>query len=72
MNLTLVLLLNNVAGEFCALRAQHHSTLKAALIAYSRANEKYGGENVRRVIANSHGIEVAAVAAVSARCPSLL
>lgn len=72
MTLTLFLLLNTVAGDFCTLRAQRYSTLKAALIAYSRANEKYGGENVRRVIANSHGIEMVAVAAVSARCPSLL
>lgn len=70
--LTLILLLNTVAGDFCTLRAQRMPTLKAALIAYSRANDRFGGENVRRVISSATNVEAAAIAAVSARCSNLL
>jgi len=48
--LTLLTLLNFVAGDFCAAKAQGMDTLKSVLIAYSKANDKFGGNNVRKVI----------------------
>ena len=70
--LTLIGLLNFVAGDFCAARAQGMDTLKSVLIAYSKANDKFGGINVRRVINQSPAIEVAALAVVATKCPNLL
>ena len=70
--LTLIGLLNFVAGDFCAARARGLDTLKSVLIAYSKANDKFGGINVRRVINQSPAIEVAALAVVATKCPNLL
>jgi hypothetical protein len=70
--LSLLTLLNFVAIDFCAARAQGMDTLKSVLIAYSKANDKYGGFNVRRVINQSPAIEVAALAVVATKCPNLL
>ena len=70
--LTLVTLLNFVSADFCSSRANGTDMLKSVLIAYSRANDKFGGANVRRVITNAPALEVAAVASVTARCPHLL
>jgi hypothetical protein len=70
--LTLIGLLNFVAGDFCAARAKGLDTLKSVLIAYSKANDKFGGINVRRVINQSPAIEVAALAVVATKCPNLL
>ena len=70
--LTLIGLLNFVAGDFCAARAQGMDTLKSVLIAYSKANDKFGGINVRRVINKSPAIEAAAIAIVVSKCPNQL
>ena len=70
--LTLVTLLNFVSGDFCANRARGTDLLKSTLLAYSRANDRFGGANVRRVITNTPALEVAAIASVTARCPHLL
>lgn len=70
--LTLLTLLNFVAGDFCAAKSQGVDTLKSVLIAYSKANDKYGGSKVRAVINNSPAIEVTALAVVATKCPNLL
>ena len=70
--LTLVTLLNFVSADFCANRANGTDMLKSTLLAYSKANDKFGGANVRRVITNTPALEVAAIASVTARCPHLL
>lgn len=72
IELTLVTLLNTVATEFCMYRDQGNDTLKSVLLSYSYANEKYGGTEVRKVIKDSMGIEVAALAAVASKCPNHL
>lgn len=72
VELTLIGLLNFVATDFCAARRRGVNTLEAVLIAYSKANDKYGGSNVRRVISNASAIEVTAVGVVAAKCPNLL
>jgi len=70
--LTLLTLLNFVASDFCASREQGMDTLKSVLISYSKANDKFGGSKVRSVIDKSSAIEVAALAVVATKCPSLL
>ena len=70
--LTLIGLLNFVAVDFCAAKARGTDTLKSVLIAYSKANDKFGGSNVRKVINQSPAIEVAALAVVATKCPNLL
>jgi len=70
--LTLIGLLNFVAGDFCTARSNGMDTLKSVLIAYSKANDKFGGTNVRRVINQSPAIEVAALAVVATKCPNML
>ena len=72
MNLTLVILLNFVSTDFCRNRAAGMDTLKATLIAYSKANDTFGGANVRRVINNSVGLEALAITTVVAKCPNYL
>jgi len=70
--LTLIALLNFVATDFCASRASGKGMLPSVLIAYSKANDKFGGSNVRRVVSNSVGIEAAAIAVVASKCPNRL
>ena len=70
--LTLLTLLNFVAGDFCAAKAQGMDTLKSVLIAYSKANDNFGGSKVRAVINKSPAIEVTALAVVATKCPNLL
>lgn len=72
VELTLATLLNTIATDFCELRRNDTSLLTSVLISYSNANDKYGGENVRRVINESIGIEPLAVAAVVSQCPEQL
>ena len=70
--LTLLTLLNFVATDFCSSRVRGMDTLKAVLVAYSKANDKFGGSNVRRVITNSPGLEAAAIAIAVSKCPGQL
>ena len=72
VELTLITLLNSIATEFCMYRDEGNDTLKSVLLAYSYANEKYGGTEVRKVIKDSVGIEAAALAAVVTKCPNHL
>lgn len=72
IELTLLTLLNTIATDFCELRKSGRPLLTSVLIAYSDANDKYGGKNVRRVISESFGIEAAALAAVVSKCPDQL
>lgn len=70
--LTLLTLLNFVATDFCSSRLKGMDPLKSVLVAYSKANDKYGGSSVRRVVTNSPGIEAAAIAIVVSKCPGQL
>lgn len=67
--LTLISLLNFIAGDFCNSRRGGTDTLKSVLIAYSKANDKFGGQNVRNIISSSINIEVPALAVVMTNCP---
>lgn len=70
IELTLTTLLNFVSTDFCSNRLKGLDTLKSVLVAYSKANDVYGGKNVRKVIEKSQGIEVAAIASVLSKCPT--
>lgn len=70
--LTLLTLLNFVATDFCSSRLRGMDPLKSVLVAYSKANDKYGGSDVRRIVINSPGIEAAAIAIVVSKCPGQL
>jgi len=72
VELSLLTLLNTVPADFCTHRSQGRDVIKAALIAYSNANDKYGGSSVRKVITESPGIEAAAIAVVVSKCPDKL
>jgi len=72
VELTLATLLGTVAGDFCKLRTEGSSVLESVLIAYSKANDQYGGENVRKVIEESFGLEAQAISAVITKCPDKL
>ena len=72
VELTLLTLLNFVATDFCSSRLKGMDPLKSVLVAYSKANDKYGGSSVRRVIINSPGLEAAAIAIVVSKCPGQL
>lgn len=67
--LTLISLLNFIAGDFCSSRQQGTDTLKSVLLAYSKANDKFGGSSVRKVISTAPNIEVPALAVVMTTCP---
>lgn len=68
--LTLITLLNFVAGDFCSSRARGVDTVKSVLIAYGKAVDKYGAVNVNRVVEKSPGLQAAAVATVLTKCPT--
>ena len=70
--LTLLTLLNFVATDFCSSKVRGMDTLKSVLVAYSKANDKFGGANVRRVVLNSPGLEAAAIAIAVSKCPNQL
>jgi hypothetical protein len=70
--LTLITLLNFVATDFCSSKVRGMDTLKSVLVAYSKANDKFGGANVRRVVLNSPGLEAAAIAIAVSKCPGQL
>ena len=72
IELTLSTLLSTVAVDFCKHRNDGKEVLPAVLLAYSAANDKYGGENVRKVISKSSNIEVQAIAQVVSKCPDKL
>ena len=72
IELTLSTLLSTVAVDFCKHRNDGKEVLQSVLLAYSNANDKYGGENVRNLISKSSNIEVQAVAQVVTKCPDKL
>ena len=72
VELTLATLLGTVAGDFCKLRNEGKPVLESVLLAYSKANDQYGGENVRNVISGSFGLEAQAIGFVIKECPDKL
>jgi len=74
LELTLSVLLNTVAADFCAIMEQERDYLKSALIAFSMANDTYGSENVRKIIseAKHHELKILAVSSVISKCPEQL
>lgn len=72
LELTLSTLLSTVAVDFCKHRNEGKEILQSVLLAYSAANDQYGGDNVRKVISTSSNIEVQAVAQVVTKCPDKL
>lgn len=72
IELTLITLLNSVATDFCKYRREDNDVLKSALLAYTDANQKYGSDNVKKVIERSDNIKVLAIATVVTKCPTKL
>jgi hypothetical protein len=72
VELTLSTLLSTVAVNFCKHREDGKEILQSVLLAYSAANDQYGGEKVRKLISKSNNIEVQAIAQVVAKCPNKL
>ena len=72
VELTLMILLNNVGDQFCKYRSEGSDTYKSLLLAYIDASEKYGVQEVRKVIQNSDGLNFTAVAIGLLKCPQHL
>lgn len=72
VELTLATLLTTVAADFCKMRNEGTPVLESVLLAYSNANDQYGGENVRGVIKGSFGLEAQAIGFVVKECPDKL
>ena len=72
VELTLIVLLNSVADKFCEYRSEGSDTYRSLLLAYSDASEKYGVQEVRKVIQNSEGLNFTAVAIGLLKCPQHL
>ena len=72
VELTLIALLNSVADKFCVYRSEGSDTYRALLLAYSDASEKYGVQEVRKVIQDSEGLNFTAVAIGLLKCPQHL
>jgi len=70
--LTLLSLLTFIAGDFCESRQQGTDTLKSVLLAYSKAHDKFGGDNVRKIVSEAPNIEAPAIAVVLTKCPDKL
>ncbi len=72
VELTLMVLLNSVADKFCEYRSEGSDTYRSLLLAYSDASEKYGVQEVRKVIQNSDSLNFTAVAIGLLKCPQHL
>ena len=74
MELTLASLLSTMSADFCAIMEKENDVVKSTLIAYSKANQKYGSDNVIRVVTEANPIELRALALsnVVTKCPSKL
>ena len=74
IELTLSTLLNTMSADFCTVISKEKDIVKSALIAFSMANDKYGGEKVRKVITEANHLEIKtlAVSSVATKCPNQL
>jgi hypothetical protein len=74
LELTLTTLLNTMSVEFCAIMDKEKDYLKSTLIAFSKAQDKYGSENVRKVISEANHVQLKtlAVTSVATKCPDKL
>ena len=72
VELTLMMLLNNVGDQFCKYRSEGNDTYKSLLLAYSDASGKYGVQEVKKVIKDSEALNFSAVATALLKCPQLL
>jgi hypothetical protein len=74
LELTLTTLLNTMSVEFCTIMDKEKDYLKSTLIAFSKAQDKYGSENVRKVISEANHVQLKtlAVTSVATKCPDKL
>ena len=74
IELTLASLLSTMSVDFCAIMEKENDVVKSTLIAYSKANQKYGPDNVIRVVTEANPIELRALALsnVVTKCPNKL
>jgi hypothetical protein len=74
LELTLSTLLNTMSVEFCTIMDKEKDYLKSTLIAFSKAQDKYGSENVRKVISEANHVQLKtlAVTSVATKCPDKL
>lgn len=74
IELTLASLLSTMSVDFCAIMEKENDVVKSTLLAYSKANQKYGTDNVIRVVAEANPIELRALALsnVVTKCPNKL
>ena len=72
VELTLMILLNNVGDQFCKYRSEGSDTYRSVLLAYSDASEKYGVQEVKQVIKEADALSFSAVAIALLKCPQHL
>ena len=74
LELTLSTLLNTMSVEFCTIMDKEKDYLKSTLIAFSKAQDKYGSKNVRKVISEANHVQLKtlAVTSVATKCPDKL
>ena len=74
LELTLASLLSTMSVDFCAIMEKENDVVKSTLIAYSKANQKYGSDNVIKVVTEANPIELRALALsnVVTKCPNKL
>ena len=70
--LTLLALLNSVGDNFCKYRSEGNDSYKSLLLSYSDVSEKYGVQEVKKVIQKSSNLSIAAVAVAATKCPQHL
>ena len=74
LELTLTTLLNTMSVDFCTIMDKEKDYLKSTLIAFSKAQDKYGSENVRKVVSEANHVQLKtlAVTSVATKCPDKL
>ena len=70
--LTLTILLGLMSDNFCALKAKGVDTVQATVISLTYVQDRYGGDQVRRVIKQADSLAPLALGAAAAKCPSYL
>lgn len=70
--LTLTIMLGLMSENFCKLRAEGVDAVKSTVISLSYVQDKYGGEQVRRIVRETPGLSVLALGAAATKCPQFL
>ena len=72
VELTLMMLLKNIGDQFCKYRSEGSDTYRSVLLAYSDTSEKYGVQEVRKVIKEADALSFSAIPIAPLKCPQHL